>query len=502
MSGLLIKNGRIVDPLSGERLVQRDVHVRNGKISRTPVVNPLVIDAENCIVMAGGIDIHTHVTDYASSGGEDADTVRARLMSTGLRYAEMGYTTIIEPAAPLSLASLTAERMAMIPQVDRGSLVMIGAWETVLRLIERGSEKALASLVSWLVAKAGAYSVKLVNPGGKFVKATGGPSAMRRLEGFGVTPVDVACAVARAVEAGGLPCPVQLHLNDLGEPWGHLSAIETINKLGGARAHLAHLQFHCYGGRGGFSSEARIVADAFNANPNLTADIGQVVFGKTVTITADERLGEKLDSITNGAGRRHGVGFGETCFCVPYEYRPESAVNAVQWACGLELALSTDDPSRIFISTDHPNGGPFTAYPQVIRLLMDKGFRDEELSKIHPEARTRTSLGSIQRTLGLYDIAEMTRAGPAKFLGIAGRKGSLKPGADADITIYKNRDNIEEMFAKPAWVIKSGEVIVEDGKTVAEVSGEILRHRPRAGMEEPPADIVRWVENHVNVGLL
>jgi formylmethanofuran dehydrogenase subunit A len=500
MSGLLIKNGRIVDPLGGERLVLRDVHVQNGKISGTPVLNPLVIEAENCVVMAGGIDVHSHVADYALDSGSDDDAVQPRMISTGLRYAQMGYTTIIEPAAPLAFASITADRMAMIPQVDKGSLVMMGAWEPVLRLIERGNEKGLASLASWLTAKAGAYSVKLVNPGGKFLKNTGGPSARQPLEGFDIAPVDVACAVARAVESGGLPCPVQLHLNDLGEPWSHMSAIETINGLGGARAHLAHLQFHCYGGRGGFSSESRVVADAFNANPNLTADIGQIVFGKTVTLTADERLGEKLDLVTKGAGRRHGVGFGETCFCVPYEYRPGSAVNAVQWACGLELALSLDDPSRIFISTDHPNGGPFTAYPQIIRLLMDKGFRDAELAKIHPEARKRTSLGSIAKTFDLYDIAEMTRAGPAKFLGITERKGNLKPGADADITIYGSRENFEEMFAKPAWVIKSGEVIVKDGKTVAEVSGENFRHYPRAGMEEPPSDIVRWIENHANVG--
>lgn len=502
MNGLLIKNGLVVDPLGGERLVRRDIHVRNGKISGTPVHKPLVIEAENRIVMAGGIDVHTHVAgpipDHPSGGGDVSDI----MIPTGLRYAQMGYTTIIEAATPFPLASVTVERMAMIPQVDKGTLVMMGAWEPILHLIERGDKKGLATLAVWLVAKAGAYSVKLVNPGGKFLKHTGGPSARRKLEGFDITPVDVACAVARAVETGGLPCPAQLHLNDLGEPWSHLSAVETINGLGGARAHLAHLQFHCYGGRGGFSSEARAVADAFNANQNLTADIGQIVFGKTVTATADERLGEKLNSLTGGAGRRRGVGFGETCFCVPYEYRPESVVNAVQWACGLELALSTDDLSRIFISTDHPNGGLFTAYPRNIRLFMDKGFRDEELSKIHPEARKRTSLGSIERTLDLYDIAEMTRSGPAKFLGIADRKGSLKPGADADITIYERRENIEEMFAKPAWVIKSGEVIVKDGKTVAEVSGEIFRHHPHADMEEPPPEIVRWIESHADVGLL
>jgi formylmethanofuran dehydrogenase subunit A len=395
-----------------------------------------------------------------------------------------------------------AERMAMIPLVDKGSLVMMGAWEPVLRLVERRDEKTLASLASWLTAKAGAYSVKLVNPGGRFLQNRGGASANRRLEGFAITPLDVASAVARAVEAGGLPCPVQLHLNDLGEPWSHTSAIESINGLDDTRAHLAHLQFHCYGGRGGFSSEARAVADAFNANKNLTADIGQVVFGKTVTVTADERLGEKLDEITRGAGRRDNVGFGETCFHVPYEYRADSAVNAVQWACGLELALSIEDPSRIFITTDNPNGGPFTAYPRIIRLLMDKMFRDEELSKTHTEARQRTSLGGINRELDLYEIAQMTRSGPAKFLGIAGRKGNLQPGSDADITIYRNGGDIEEMFANPAWVIKSGEVIVKDGETVAKVYGEILAYHAGPGAEDPPAEILRWIEDHAKDGFL
>jgi formylmethanofuran dehydrogenase subunit A len=424
------------------------------------------------------------------------------MVSTGLRYAEMGYTTIIQAVSPLPLASITAERMAMIPQVDRGSLVMMGAWEPVLRLVERRDEKTLGSLASWLTAKAGAYSIKLVNPGGRFLKSAGTPSIKRRLEGFNITPLDVASIVARAVEAGALPCPVQLHLNDLGETWSHTSAIETINGLDGARAHLAHLQFHCYGGRGGFSSEARAVADAFNANKNLTADIGQVVFGKTVTVTADERLGEKLDSLTHGAGRKDRVGFGETCYAVPYEYRADSAVNAIQWACGLELALSIDDPSRIFISTDHPNGGPFTAYPRIIRLLMDKGFRDAELSKIHPEAQKRTNLGDINKELNLYEIAAMTRSGPAKFLGIADRKGNLQPGSDADITIYRSGGDMEEMFAKPAWVIKSGEVIVEDGKTIAEVTGEILTYRPNPGAQEPPAEILGWIEEHGGDGFL
>ena len=40
----------------------------------------------------------------------------------------------------------------------------------------------------------------------------------------------------------------------------------------------------------------------------------------------------------------------------------------------------------MFLTTDHPNGAPFYTYPHLIRLLMDKGFRDEMLQKINPDA--------------------------------------------------------------------------------------------------------------------
>ena len=63
-------------------------------------------------------------------------------------------------------------------------------------------------------------------------------------------------------------------------------------------------------------------------------------------------------------------------------YRDKSKfVNAMQWVIGLETFLLFDDPWRIFPTTDHPNGAPFHFYPHLIRLLMDKSFRDEMLAK-------------------------------------------------------------------------------------------------------------------------
>ena len=72
---------------------------------------------------------------------------------------------------------------------------------------------------------------------------------------------------------------------------------------------------------------------------------------------------------------------------VPYEYKEKNYVNALQWAIGPELFLMIKDPWRVFLTTDHPNGAPFTSYPELIRLLMDLDFRNSEISKINNLAR-------------------------------------------------------------------------------------------------------------------
>jgi formylmethanofuran dehydrogenase subunit A len=48
-------------------------------------------------------------------------------------------------------------------------------------------------------------------------------------------------------------------------------------------------------------------------------------------------------------------------------------------------------------------------------------------------------------------------------------------GADADITIYDDRADREEMFAAPRYVIKGGYPVVEDGELRASGPGNLLR---------------------------
>ena len=79
---------------------------------------------------------------------------------------------------------------------------------------------------------------------------------------------------------------------------------------------------------------------------------------------------------------------------------------------GLELFLAIEDKNQLFLTTDHPNGASFRTYPHLIRLLMDKSYRDEMLSKNHQAAVAMSYLKDMSQEYSLYDIATITRSGP------------------------------------------------------------------------------------------
>jgi len=122
------------------------------------------------------------------------------------------------------------------------------------------------------------------------------------------------------------------------------------------------------------------------------------------------------------------------------------------------------------LTTDHPNGGPFTSYPHLIRLLMDRSFRDEQLARLHPDVAANCALRSISRELTLSEIAVMTRAAPARLLGLTDR-GHLGEGAAADIAVYREDANREAMFATPAHVFKDGVQVARAGRITALPTG-------------------------------
>jgi formylmethanofuran dehydrogenase subunit A len=231
--------------------------------------------------------------------------------------------------------------------------------------------------------------------------------------------------------------------------------------------HLAHLQFYGYGkeGKRGFSSEAARLAERANATPNVTIDVGQVMFGPTVTVSSDTLrqfaqrrfANPKKSTIWDGEGNGGGI--------VPVVYGERDFVNALQWAIGLELFLLIDDPWQVYFTTDHPNGAPFTRYPEILHLLMDADERARWMERLPKSAMEMTTLGALKREYSFYEIATMTRAAPARLLGLADR-GHLGSGALADIAVYDDIPDRTAMFRRAHLVFKSGALVVRDGVVI------------------------------------
>jgi len=494
---LRITGGRVYDPANGIHGEVKDISISGGSIVAA-VEGPGVrtIDATGMVVFPGGVDVHTHVAGAAINFAramtpEDHRTAAKFIHSpvtragaggatpttfaTGYLYAGMGYTTVNEAAVPVLSARHTHEELRDTPIVDKSCCVLMANNEILLDLLEQGEVERARDVVAWLVWAAKGYGVKAVNPGGVAAWKWGKDAKIlsQPVEGYQkVTPAVIIAQLAAIVDGLNLPHPLHLHCNNLGAPGNFTTTLETMKVLEGHRAHMAHLQFHAYGGEdwGSLSSEASKIAEYFNAHPNLTADAGAILFGNSVTITADGPWQHLLYQLT---GRKWGnldVENETGCGIVPYTYKGGNVVNAVQWAVGLELLLLIQDPWRIFLTTDHPNGACFWRYPEIVHLLMNADFRRERVMKLPAKALQRTVLADLDREYSLAEIATITSAGPARALGLP-RKGHLGPGADADVTIYNDDPDREAMFRSPRYVLKGGEVVVEEGDIKKVVEG-------------------------------
>src|SRR5207344_2683772 len=133
--------------------------------------------------------------------------------------------------------------------------------------------------------------VKVVNAGGAtaFKSNVGAFSLDDVVPYYGVTWRKIVTALQRAVHDLGVPHPLHVHCNNLGLAGSADTALATIAAAGDLPLHLAHLQFYGYGREGerGFSSDAARLAEAVNGAKSVTIDVGQVMFGQTVTISSD-----------------------------------------------------------------------------------------------------------------------------------------------------------------------------------------------------------------------
>ena len=526
MSHLLkIAGGRVIDPQHGVDEEPRDVWIKNGQVIDPPTDPDLrpdrTIDARGYIVMPGGVDIHCHVAGAKVDASRLLRPEERRLESgkarhehnhfqggtlgscpsasiTGQLYSGMGYTSVNDAAIAPAGAYLAHEELADTPLVDRSMLVLAGNHRYMLEVLASGEHELIEPFVRWLVRRSGSLGIKVVNPGG--IEAwKQGKGRITKLDDpvpeFGVTPRMILESLCKASQQIGLPHAVHLHSLNLGLPGNTATTIETLAALAGLPVHLAHVQFHSYGGNpndpGSLRADVGQLVEHLNTHPEVSVDIGQVLFGPTTVMTADGATAQYLAGLTGKKLLADHVELETGCGVMPIEYKDKNLVHAVQWATGLEWFLRVDNPWQVALSTDHPNGAAFTAYPELMALLADSTYRDECLARLPEAVRERTGLREISRSYSLSELAIITRAAPAKMLGLT-HKGHLGAGADGDVTIYQPSDDLRKMFAMPRWVVKSGIVIVDDTEIRNLAAG--VTHRSNVPELEPEAlePIRRW----------
>lgn len=520
---ILIKNGYVYDPINNIKGEVMDIGVKNSKIvdpSEIDLKKAKVIDAKGMVVMAGGIDVHSHIAGPKVATGrlikpEDhyltnipnklpikrAQTGLAvpNVFKFGYAYAEMGFTTVAEPATPPLKTRHTHEEMDAIPIIDKMAFVLVDSNWLALDYIEKGDVEKLAAYFAWLLEATKCYALKLVDPGSDVGWLYGLPGLNLDdiVPGYTVTPRDIISMVGKAAELLNLPHQIHVHCNRLGYPGNYIVTIETM-KLTGKYAmlprpamHICHVQFTGYMGDTWMDlrSGGEEIAKELNRNDKVTLDLGQVVPGfSALTMTADAPFEYILYHLTKGKWCFADVECETASGIVPYKYKHKNYVNTVQWVIGLEIVLLARDLWRVFITTDHPNAGPFTSYPKIFSWLVSKKAREEIMSKLSQRALNRSALPALDREIDIYEIAILTRAAPAKLLGLDKWKGHLGVGAQADIAIYdidpvkidisKDYEKFVNAFRRAKYTIKDGEIVVKDGEVVKSLYGSTYYVKP------------------------
>jgi len=456
---LLIRHGLAVSASGAERA---DLLVEDGLIARVaPSIDgpaDRTIDASGLLVLPGGIDPHTHL-DMPVGALTTTDD-----FETGTRAAAIGgTTTIIDFANPEPGQSLHDAVTRWRHKAD-GRAVIDYALHVSVPRVDPGVLDELDALASQGIPS---FKLFMAYPGRLMLD----DGAIRRV-------------LERTVHNGGL---VMVHAEN--GPFIARLAAEALE------AGHRSVRFHAATRPPIAEAEAirRAIALAESAGARL-----YVVHVSTA---------EGAEAIAAARGRGCPV-VGETCphylLLSDREYeRPETEAAVYVMSPPLRpdghqerLWRALADGSLDVVATDHcpfdrrgPNGAPadFTRIPSGVPGI------EHRLSLVY-DAGVRSGRLSLSR------FVEVTSTAAARVFGLYPRKGSLAPGADADLVVFdpERRATISaathnmrvdnnpfegrEVTGAPRFVVGSGAVIVEEGAFVGRPgAGRFLARAPYGG---------------------
>ncbi|RCV64055.1 formylmethanofuran dehydrogenase subunit A [Methanophagales archaeon] len=409
-----ISNGTVYDPKNGLEGEKMDIFVCGGKI--VDEIKPdEIIDATGKTVMAGGIDVHSHVATYGLNLARFTFGFPT-VGEIGHTYAKMGYTHVNEPLMTLNTASYVHHELSSIPLVDTSALLVLSLYD-IDKEIREGAKASVKSALPLLLDLTKAIGIKIYDIRVKYAK-----------KGFFYRGIDVTKCLKFFRDMYKEP-------KILLRAYPELLDEDTDLLRGFCMAHIGS----------GIDNDTRYEAAIAILKKGGAVDLG------IVSPYPDEAVNMQIGyAAASETFMSMDIGLEQPLIFSAVNDKREGYIKSLRFALD---ALECLQSSNISFSTDSPSGCLFSSYPKLFAWLLSRRNRKE--------LRSDTEYS-------IYELAKITRTNPARQLGLE-NKGHLGIGADADIAIYDMAENtdgraLEKRLGNCSFLLKGGEVIIREGK--------------------------------------
>ncbi len=493
MGKLLIKNGLVYDPLNEISDEKKDILIEDGKIiekfsSQDDIKE---IDASGKTVIPAAIDIHSHIASQQvnwvrllGSKNENFAKIWNRLTLENIArdYLAEGYTFVIDANVYPSLSKQTLLDFSNLPVLDKGMLLNASNLWALEDEFQRGKIEELSYFLSDLLSTCKGFGIKVYNP---FEAETWNFKLLReniekggKLYNF--SALDVYKNLTRAAEHLNLPHSVHAHIEGYESQIAkknlniilkniNFSEIERKNQDSKLRNQVFHI---AHGNSLNMDGDNSELIDFLNSNILVDMDLGFVGFNElNPLITSDRRLiNDLLSSSGNDAKVIRSANETEGDSFVSFRmFDKKNKNHCMMWANAIELALKVKNKWQIQLSFNYPNYSNVKDLPKIMTWLISKKARDSYMKDMNGDFLSQSSLNENSEILSFNDFITITRASPAKSLGLSNIKGSLSLGSDGDVNILnidlsnidlsKDYEKLEKALKDIEYVIKGGDII-------------------------------------------
>lgn len=522
MDRLMIKNGVVFDPINNIDGEIKDILIESGKIvekfsNETDVKE---IDAKGKTVIPSAVDIHTHVAsqqvNWARLLGTNNNKFKEiwhglTLKNIAKNYISNGYTFILEANVFPSLAKQTVFDFKQLPVLDKAMLLNVSNFWPLELEFQRGKIDDMAIFLSDLLSKTYGFGIKIYNPfeneNWNFRELREDISQMGRLYNF--SALDVYENAVKCVETLGLPHSTHAHIEGYENEIGKRNLITVLEKIKSLNIetsqkadsdlkrkqilHIAHANAY------NFDGNNENLINFLNENQNFDIDVGFVGFNQiNPVITSDRRLiNSMLTEDINENPRKlisSAVEFEGDSFITMRNFSKDNYKDCVLWANALDLALNIRNKFQVSFSLNFPNYANLSDIPEIVTWLVSKDARENFMKDMNNEFLNNNSLSNNDKVLNFSEFVCLTRASPAKSLGLANIKGNLGLGADGDLNILdinineidisKQYEEFRTALSNIDYVIKSGIIVKKQNEFNLNPIGSIFWSNGKTKIKE------------------